>query len=299
MERIIDLHIHTTCSDGSLTPKQVIDIASKNNVNVISIADHDSIEAYSEDIWNLAKNNNIRLIQGVEISTRFNNVGVHVLGYNFDPTNAELISTLDKLKNARQTYLIDVSNKLTELGYEVDVQKLKTISSVTKAHISQDVISNKNNESLLLKTFGHIPSKGEFIETIMNENCPAFVEKFSISPTEATKIIHNAGGIAILAHPVAYKHEDGLESEQILDLINKTNVDGIESNYIYVNRFNEIINETAFWNDFAFKNNLLITAGSDFHISDGLHPDIGFLNTSFKLTENQIENILNNINKKA
>ena len=80
----IDLHIHTTKSDGALTPKEIIDEASKNGVSIIAIADHDTTEAYDEELFEYANNKKVELINAVEISTKANKAGIHVLGYNFD-----------------------------------------------------------------------------------------------------------------------------------------------------------------------------------------------------------------------
>ena len=99
MEKRIDLHMHSTISDGVLTPKEIIDEAVKNGVNTISICDHDTVEAYTDELFEYAKKNNINLIRGVEISTQ-DEVGVHVLGYNYDLNNKELLDTLYNLKNA-------------------------------------------------------------------------------------------------------------------------------------------------------------------------------------------------------
>ena len=184
----IDLHIHTNISDGTYSPYEIIDIAYLNKVNTISITDHDNFDAYTEELFNYAKEKNITLITGVEISTKLKETGVHILGYNFDINNKELNSTLLTSRNARHKYLYDVSLKLKELGYIVDVEELDKIDSVTKANIAIDIISNDNNKKLLLKEFGHIPKKGEFIETIMNRNCPAYVKKASISPMEDQRV---------------------------------------------------------------------------------------------------------------
>ena len=173
MERIIDLHVHSTCSDGVLTPQMLVDRANANGVSVLAIADHDSVEAYTDELFEYADKNGVEIIKAVEMSTRYKGTGIHVLGYNFDLKNTKLIDTLSRLKSARQDYLVKVSEKLSSLGYVVNVDLLKTFSSVTKAHIANDVVSNEINNKLLLKTFGHIPSKGEFIETMMNENCVA------------------------------------------------------------------------------------------------------------------------------
>lgn len=292
MEKIIDLHMHTTCSDGALSPKEIIDQAYKNGVSVISIADHDTIEAYSEELFGYAEEKGIKLIPGVEISTRNGKAGLHVLGYNYDLKNEKLIEKLSLLRNARHNYLCDVAKKLNELGYVVNVDELDKIDAVTKAHISKDVTTNKENEKLLLEVFGHIPDKGEFIETIMNEGCPAYVEKASITPAQAAELIREAGGVVVLAHPVAYKYEDNLTEEETLKIVKDMKADGIETNYIYIDRYNNKIDEVKFWNDFAKKNGYRTTIGSDFHNDDGIHPVIGLLSENVSLSIEEQKELL-------
>ena len=129
----------------------------------------------------------------------------------------------------------------------------------------------------------------------MNEGCPAYVKKETISPKDAAKLIKDAGGIVILAHPVAYKYEDGLSDEDILNIVKNMDADGIESNYIYIDRNNNKINEIEKWNYFAKQNNLLTTIGSDFHNKDGIHPEIGLIYEDLNLSNFDIEEIINNI----
>ena len=131
----------------------------------------------------------------------------------------------------------------------------------------------------------------------MNEGCPAFVEKFSITPIDASRIIHNAGGKVVLAHPVAYAHEDNITPEQISTLIKEMKADGVESNYLYVDRNNILYDETKFWGKLAEKSNVFSTIGSDFHNFDPLRPELGFVNTNFSLKEQEITKILNNLRK--
>lgn len=292
MEKIIDLHIHTTKSDGALTPMEVVEEAIKNRVSAIAIADHDTIDAYSDELFDYAEANNVILIPAVEISTKTKKCGIHVLGYNFDLNNQNFREQLEKLRNARHDYLYGVSEKLKELGYKVNVEELDKIEAVTKAHISLDVISNKENEEILMKNFGHIPNKGEFIETVMNEGCPAYVRKVSITPSEAADLIRSAGGKAVLAHPVCYGYEDGLTDEEILDLVKEMKVEAIEANYLYVDRNDEMHDDTNKWKAFAKENNLISTIGSDFHNKDGLRPEIGFRNTNFTISREEISSIL-------
>ena len=292
MKNNIDLHIHTTCSDGVLTPFEVINEAYKNNVKIISITDHDNLNAYSEELINYAKEKDIKLITGIEISTKINKCGIHVLGYNIDIHNEELINKITKLQNARHDYLIKVSDKLKSLGYLVNTEKLDKIDAVTKAHIALDVIENNDNKNILFKTFNQIPSKGLFIETIMNEGCPAYVKKETITPLEASNLIKNAGGIVVLAHPVAYFYEDNLKEIDIKNIIENMKADGIEAYYIYVDKDNNKHNDIKKWYKFAKENNLLVTIGSDFHSFDNIHPNIGLTNENININENDINGLL-------
>lgn len=297
MEKIIDLHIHTTCSDGELTPREVIDMAVKNKVSVISITDHDTIGAYEKELFDYAKDNNIKIIPGVEISTKNDKCGIHVLGYNINLNNEEFKNKLEKLRNSRHEYLYQVADKIQELGYIIDIMELDKIEAVTKAHIAMNVISNDKNKDILMKHFGHIPNKGEFIETIMNEGCPAYVKKNTITPREAVELIENASGIAVLAHPVAYKYEDDLTDEDIINLVRDMRVGMIEANYVYVDKNNKKINECDYWRDFAYRNSLKTTIGSDFHKDDGIRPIIGLIGENIKLSDKEIDEMIDNLER--
>lgn len=291
----IDLHVHTNLSDGELSPKEVIDKAVQNQVSVIAIADHDTLEAYTEELYQYASSKNIKIICAVEISTKIEKLGIHILGYHFDINNQELRNRLFSIRNARHNYLYKVSAILKELGYDINIDKLDKIDAVTKAHIALDIIENMQNEELLLKKFGHIPTKGEFIETVMNEGCPAYVQKESITPKDAAKLIRKAGGKVVLAHPVAYQYEDNLTEKEILEIVEEIRPDGIEANYIYINRYNQKINDIQKWREFAKANNLMTTIGSDFHNSDGIRPEIGLINEEVILTEGEVEEMINKL----
>ena len=275
---MIDLHIHTNCSDGDNSIYEVIDMAINNKLDMISITDHDTVMAYSDEVFKYAYDRGIELVTGVEISVKYNNETIHVLGYNIDVENENLNNKLEMIRNQRHIYLRDVADKFMTLGYIVNVDSLDKIEAVTKAHIANDIINNKSNSKLLIDKFGYIPDKGEFIESMMNEGCPCFVKKKSINPVMAAEMIREAGGGVFLAHPVAYKYEDGLTDEDILRIVREMNADGIEANYIYVDKFNKVIDDREHYQKLARDNGLKISTGSDFHKIDGIHPEIGFVN---------------------
>lgn len=275
MMGIIDLHTHSICSDGVLSPKEIIDKAIENGVKIISITDHDSISAYTPEIIQYAKDKGVTLIKGIEFSTKYKGVGFHILGYNVKLEDIKLRETIDKLQNSRKNYLIDVSKKLEELNFLVEIDKLLKLPSITKSHISADIVKNPKNNDELIKTFGYVPNKGEFIETIMNEGCPAYTPKFGITPKEASDIIRGAGGVVVLAHPVAYVYEDKLSPKDIMEVAVNIDADGIEGNYLYVNCKDVLFDDCLFWNKQASENHFVSTIGSDFHRSDGIRPEIG------------------------
>ena len=283
MKKLIDLHIHSNLSDGVLSPKEIIDRAVNNGVSVIAIADHDTTLAYNDELFNYAKENNVKLITAVEISTRTNKCGIHVLGYNFDINNKRFTDKLYSIRNARHIYLHNVATKLKELGYIIDVDSLDKIDAVTKAHIASNIVENKANEELV-----------KFFSKIL-KGCPCYVEKEAISPKEASDLIREAGGKVVLAHPVAYKYEDGLSDDDILNLVKEMKPDGIEANYVYLDRNGNKINESAHWNNFAKHHNLITTIGSDFHKNDGIHSDIGLINEDIVLNDNEINSIIDNL----
>ena len=132
----------------------------------------------------------------------------------------------------------------------------------------------------------------------MNENCPAYVEKVTVTPREAGEMIRAAKGKVVLAHPVAYVHEDNLTEEDILNIIKELKPDGLEAYYLYVDKDNKKFDETKKWCEFAKDNNLFVTVGSDFHnTKKKLKPLIGFVNTDFVLSEEVIEEIISNLEK--
>ena len=141
MEKKIDLHIHTNCSDGDNSIYEVIDMAINNKLDMISITDHDTVMAYSDEVFKYAYDRGIELVTGVEISVKYNNETIHVLGYNIDVENENLNIKLEMIRNQRHIYLRDVADKFMTLGYIVNVDSLDKIEAVTKAHIALDVIS--------------------------------------------------------------------------------------------------------------------------------------------------------------
>jgi predicted metal-dependent phosphoesterase TrpH len=298
---MIDLHTHTNCSDGEYSPRHLIDFASSRGITVMSISDHDTIMAYKTDIIDYAKKLGILLIPGIEFSTidEQSKEKIHVLGLNVDINNNELKTICDNLYESRRNLVIQTEQKLSELGIILRAQELLKLSTViTKNHIASDVITNPDNMIILKKTYGRIPLYGTFIEDYLIKGKPAYIYNHDRALTsEAVRIIKQAGGKAICAHP-SFNVMRGFDFGLMKQLILRNKFDGVEAINVQYDKSNgdAKFDMVAQFIDFADQNGLLISGGSDFHTNDatllGNHSDIGLINENYKITEQMVANII-------
>ena len=293
---IIDLHTHTDKSDGELSPFSLLDRARENGVSVISIADHDTLGAYDQGVISYAEKIGIMLVPGVEISTVDERGRKwHILGHFVDPFDLGLRSWLESLRQARKTYAKEMIEKLGAIGWQLDEGRLLQFDVISKAHIADAVIDYPSNQSALKKQFdGHMPSRGEFIESTMNKGCPAYIRRIkSPTPTEAIDVIRRAGGVASVAHPIAAIYEQNLTFEEIAETIKTFAPDGIEAYYYYFSKSRgdrkfEMVHEFV---DLAKQLDIVPVGGSDFHgVSEklGNFVDVGMISEDYAMTEEQL-----------
>lgn len=280
---VVDLHTHTSHSDGVLSPVQLIQRAAEHHVTALAITDHDSVDAYLEPTtYEAAEQYGVELVPGIELSTvDEDNCKIHVLGLFIDPHDSGIDDVITRQQLSRHQYAADVSQLLQADGWNIDVDSLLSDKALTKAHIADSVILDSSNTDRLAKEFGDFPTRGKFIETLMNEGGPYFVERHSISPGEAIDVIHAAGGLAILAHPVANTHE-GTTYERVVNLLNVYDFDGLEAIYYYFSKSqgDRKIDEIDKYVGLAKELGLLVTGGSDFH---GASPTLGnFVEVGFE-----------------
>lgn len=248
--------MHSIYSDGDLTIEELFVEIKKANLNVVALTDHDTIDGVSEMI-ELGKLNNIKVIPGLELSTKENKESIHVLGYfkDIDSISNEFKEYLKGMQDRRYERL----KKMTELVNEhfnlnIDFSSIvaKHSHMLERPHLA-DAIAEKTGES-----------RREIFEKYIGNDSPCFIQASKISLSDGIKMIHDAGGIAILAHPYNYKKNDPF------DLI-KMGVDGIE---VYYGPTSPTLYDDYF--NYAVKNNLLMTGGSDFHkFTDYKHSTIG------------------------
>jgi len=197
----IDLHSHTHCSDGSLSPQTLIDRAVNYQISVLAITDHDTVEGfYIAQDYIVKKNIPIKLISGIEISTAWQGFEIHIVGLNIDVNNSALQQLIANQQQAREQRATSMGEKLAKCGFPDayhDAKKIAGEGSITRAHFAK-VLYQQGHVATLQKAFDqYLGKKGRNTQ-------PAYVKPNWCSIEEAILAIHAAGGTAVMAHPIRY-----------------------------------------------------------------------------------------------
>jgi 3',5'-nucleoside bisphosphate phosphatase len=244
---LVDLHIHTTVSDGCFSPTEIVYKAIDLGLRVISITDHDTVNGIPEALNSAQDFPGLLVIPGVEISTDVPQGEIHVLGYFIDYTNPLLIMKLEQMRNSRVERARKMVEKLSALGLKIEWQRVLDLASgstIGRPHIA---------EALLEK--GYIKTFKEAFDRYISRNGPAYVERDKMTPAEAVKMIVEAGGLPVFAHPLTFNDYDNMTGE----LVNAGLV-GIEA-YYKGSTPEEIDRIVALSRQY----NLIPTGGSDYH----------------------------------
>ena len=247
----VDLHIHSTASDGRLTPADIVREAAGRGLTFIALADHDSIDGVASAQAAACAFPGLKVIPGVEISTDVAEGEVHVLGYFIDYTDAEFNAALDRFKKSRLQRGQKMVAKLNKLGINIDWQRVTEIasgSSIGRPHIAQAMLEK-----------GYITSFKQAFSEYLGHNRPAYVEREKMTPKEAVALIIKAEGLPVLAHPSTLTDPEAMTIE-----LKDAGLVGIEA---YYNGYTT--EEISRLVGLAEKYNLIITGGSDYH---GLEP---------------------------
>jgi predicted metal-dependent phosphoesterase TrpH len=256
MPLIVDLHSHTTCSDGRVPPRDLIRLAKAQGVHVIAVTDHDSVEAIPECLEE-GRAQGVRVIPGIEMSSRFEGHDVHVLGYGIDHRAPALLQRLEGLHEGRRARVGRICEKLQALGVALepaDVLQEAGGKSVGRKHVAR---------ALLRK--GLVRSLDEAFHKYLGQGSPANVAANDWTPDEAARFILEFGGVPSLAHPGFL--EDPTLAERILD---SAPIRAIE----VFHRYRSSTRHLKFL-DLARRRQLRVTGGSDFHGDE--HPNNGSL----------------------
>ncbi|MBC2711162.1 MAG: PHP domain-containing protein [Desulfosarcina sp.] len=264
----IDLHVHSTASDGTLTPFEILAMAVQLGLKAIAITDHDTL---SGSVAAIASGipSPLKFLTGIEISAAAPvgyrvNSSVHILGYGIDPCHSALNSLLNVLKTARENRNPQIIERLNALGMDLNMDEL--------ARIVGDATAGRPHIAQLMINRGLADSINDAFDRFLGTNKPAYVEKFRVPMADAIGAINNAGGIAVLAHPYLNGLTDPATFETFLLTLQSMGLKGIEA--IYPGHPEAA---TAEYCRLAHKHNLLITGGTDFHgdVTPGIQMGVG------------------------
>lgn len=255
----IDLHIHTTYSDGAFSPEQVVDTALENNLDVIALTDHDNILSHKiANDYVKEKGYKLEIIPGVEINTIYKGYEVHILGYFMDTDNPDFVKLLKEQQQARinqTTKIVELLNK--KAGIRVKFDDIKALvapgGSIGRPHIARAITSA-----------GGVANVMEAYSKYINDSSPVYVTRKTVSPHDAVEIIYDAGGIPVFAHPI-----DVDISEKLIKELTGFGLRGIEA---YHRKHSPAVVE--YFSSLAEKYGLIITGGSDFHAPSVNHGTI-------------------------
>ena len=247
---VVDLHLHTTASDGRLTPKELINLVARKGLRVVAVTDHDSTEGLDEALEAAKAFPQLTVIPGIELSTDIPGDEIHVLAYFVRHKDEELLATLRKFRQGRLERGKGMVEKLREMGLDIEWQRVQEIAG--------DGAVGRPHVALALMEKGYVSQTNEAFEKYIGRNGPAYVEREKLTPVEAVETITSWGGVAVLAHPAQLLDlDDNLEELKAAGLV------GMEVYYAQYSE--ERIQELA---DTAARHGLLPCGGSDYHALD-------------------------------
>lgn len=241
-----DLHSHTTCSDGSDAPLALLHLAKQVGLSALSITDHDTVDAYTPELFKEAAKLSLQILPGVEISSMEGNTSVHILGYGFDLNADSLHHFLRQIQTARTERNQIMVKKLQKHGVAITEEELMAFAphrTVGRPHMAALMVQK-----------GYAASIADAFDRYLKESACCYVPGFKHTPKEVIEEIHKAGGKAVLAHP------HFIRKDSLVKKLLQLPFDGIECYYALLDKHVE-----APWVKLAKARGLIATGGSDYH----------------------------------
>ena len=255
MKRTIDLHTHSSVSDGTLTPSELVNYAYKHKLSAIALTDHDTVkgipEAEKAAVSLHEKGADFRLVPGVELSLGFRKKDIHILGLFIDPYSTELNKALTEAEQERSMRNQKMADNLANAGIDITYEKLMDYcrtAVVTRAHFGKYMVAH-----------GIVKNMKEAFTRYLSEDGPYYVSRNYLSPEEGIDLIRHSGGVAVLAHPLLY-HLPDEELDALVARLSRHGLCGIEAMYS-----NNLGQDEKKVRALAEKYQLKISGGSDFH----------------------------------
>lgn len=244
---MVDLHSHTTASDGQHAPEVLVQLAAEAGVTTLAVTDHDTVAGIAA-CQAAATRFNLTVVPGIEISAVYNRREIHILGHFVDPTESALQSFQHKLKGERVDRMQRMVDKMKTLGFPVSIEQVVAIAG-DDAHLARPHLAR------VLVELGYCSSTKEVFDRFLGNGKPADVGRFEVSAEDAIALIRNAGGAATVAHPgVSKVNEHELATLKALGMVG-VEVDHSDHPPSLRNKLRRLVKEL----------DLIATAGSDFH----------------------------------
>lgn len=243
--RLVDLHVHTTASDGTLSPDDVVKEACRIGLAGVGITDHDTIDGLIPAM-NAGTKLGIVVVPGVEINTDYGKEELHMLGYYIDPNSDYLRERLQQLRSARADRASKIIEKLDAIGVHISMDRVRELAgggAIGRPHIARAIVEA-----------GYASSMNAAFGKYLVRDAPGYVPRYKLTPLEAIEIIHQSGGVAVLAHP-GLSHHDELIPE-----LARAGLEGIE---VYHSEHTPL--QSRHYLKVAERYNLIPTGGSDSH----------------------------------
>ena len=258
----IDLHVHSTASDGSFSPSEVVELAKNAGLSTFALTDHDTIDGVAEAITHAQQIGGIEVIPGTELSCYYGNREIHIVGLFVDYQDAVFCKTLDDLKQAREERNEHMVAKFVAAGIPLTIEELKhgnPNSVITRAHFARVLVEK-----------GVCKDKNEAFDRYLGIGCPYYLPKPKVTPEQILPLIQQAGGTAILAHPYSYKMSRSEVEHLLDDTLIPLGLAGMECYYSTYDN-----GQTQELRSIAYARNLLVSGGSDFHGANKPGLDLG------------------------
>jgi len=243
----IDLHVHTSASDGKYAPAELIALAARSGLSLLAITDHDTVSGIAPALEAGRNFPSVKIIPGVEISSHAPGSEVHVLGYFIDYQNSGLLRQLVALGDSRQDRARAIVEKLRGLGLDISLERVQEIAgsgSIGRPHIAQALMEK-----------GYVSSFQEVFTRYIGQGGPAYVERIKLTPDEAVDLILNCGGLPVLAHPSTIN-----DAESVVARLAARGLVGLEAYYKDCTD-----DERRDMMRLASRYKLIATGGSDYH----------------------------------
>ncbi|HXG91507.1 MAG TPA: PHP domain-containing protein [Blastocatellia bacterium] len=250
-EPVIDLHAHTRYSDGSASPEELVALACERGARAVAITDHDTVAGLHEGRA-AAERLGIEFVNGIEISAEYSPGTMHILGYFIDDQSPALASRLEELRLARERRNPEIAERLQLLGFDMTYEEV--------AQLAGNEVVGRPHFARLMVERGYAESIRDAFDRFLAKGAAAYVEKKRLSPSDAMALIHEAGGVAVLAHPYQLKLSLFKEVERLIGELAALGLDGIEAVYSRHTK-----QERESYTQIATRHGLLVTGGSDYH----------------------------------